>query len=576
MSLTGNLEDLPLTDIFQILSLSKRTGILEIVTPNHEKGFILFKNGFIIGAVPPTSLRLNLGEMLIRQGLISETELQNALSSQKMDARGRPLGQILVQLGILDKNQLNALVKQQIYRSIYEMLKINRGTFTFSLNEVIPFDEIRLNPLDIVLLEKGINTQQVLLDALKEQDEEQRDKKADTHASMQDFRTDIDNIEATMDDLESVTGDLMITHQEDIHSTRPLLDHTVLLMVSPESSVRSLISHILAQYQILTVEVERLSEPELRNRLKEWVRSYRIPILVVDYEAWLYRGVPALHLNHLLETLWSDYPELVTILFTISAHKSHIEKFLTRGNVSWMEYWESRSGLSPSVFWNNIVHSIIIKLMEIPHPKTAWASYSGSSLVKQLWKDVGLDAPMEPETQDERFQHALGQLKEALNELRNPSEVPQISLLILQFASEFMDRGILLLNTTEGLIGLGGFGDTGDDEPMPIKVRRIQLQEAMGGFAQVIQEKTSLHEKFSRLPDWLRHFLHFLGRMQPTEIVLFPIIVQNQVVSIYYGDNAVERAPMRDLTYLEIFMNQAGFALENALLSKKLDQVTFR
>ena len=53
MSLVGNLEDLPLADILQIVSLSKRTGILTIET-EEGKNIIVFKHGLIISAACPS------------------------------------------------------------------------------------------------------------------------------------------------------------------------------------------------------------------------------------------------------------------------------------------------------------------------------------------------------------------------------------------------------------------------------------------------------------------------------------------------------------------------------------------
>src|SRR5712691_8847903 len=46
MSLTGNLEDLPLLDILQIVSFSKKTGYLSIRTVAGE-GAIVFRDGFV-------------------------------------------------------------------------------------------------------------------------------------------------------------------------------------------------------------------------------------------------------------------------------------------------------------------------------------------------------------------------------------------------------------------------------------------------------------------------------------------------------------------------------------------------
>ena len=52
MSLTGNLEDLPLLDILQIVSFSKKTGYLAI-PPHAGEGAIVFRDGLRGRGLPP-------------------------------------------------------------------------------------------------------------------------------------------------------------------------------------------------------------------------------------------------------------------------------------------------------------------------------------------------------------------------------------------------------------------------------------------------------------------------------------------------------------------------------------------
>ena len=49
MSLTGNLEDLPLLDIMQIVSFSKKTGYLSIDMEGGQGG-IVFREGLVVAA----------------------------------------------------------------------------------------------------------------------------------------------------------------------------------------------------------------------------------------------------------------------------------------------------------------------------------------------------------------------------------------------------------------------------------------------------------------------------------------------------------------------------------------------
>ncbi len=96
MSLVGRLEDLALPDIFQIISLSKKTGTL-IVRSRKGTGMVVFKSGQVIQAASD-SIRDSLGNILVSQGMLDEASLSRALALQKQKS-DTPLGMILVEIG---------------------------------------------------------------------------------------------------------------------------------------------------------------------------------------------------------------------------------------------------------------------------------------------------------------------------------------------------------------------------------------------------------------------------------------------------------------------------------------------
>ena len=57
------------------------------------------------------------------------------------------------------------------------------------------------------------------------------------------------------------------------------------------------------------------------------------------------------------------------------------------------------------------------------------------------------------------------------------------------------------------------------------------------------------------------------------QVLAIPLIVDGKVALVVYGDNVPERKPIRGVDTLEIFMNQAGMALEKALLEKRLAEL---
>ena len=80
----------------------------------------------------------------------------------------------------------------------------------------------------------------------------------------------------------------------------------------------------------------------------------------------------------------------------------------------------------------------------------------------------------------------------------------------------------------------------------------------------IIKKAPDMNEK------WNRHIVQQLGGMVPAEVFAAPIISAGKVVAVLYGDNVPETSVIGDTTALEIFLAQAGIAMDRALLERKL------
>ena len=75
MGLSGRIEDLGISDIFQILSLGKKSGILWVVSDEGQRTVVVFKNGLVFLAESDVLKEDMVGE-LVRRKIISEDVLQ--------------------------------------------------------------------------------------------------------------------------------------------------------------------------------------------------------------------------------------------------------------------------------------------------------------------------------------------------------------------------------------------------------------------------------------------------------------------------------------------------------------------
>src|SRR5438105_3324145 len=178
MSLSGNLEDVSVADALQFIHLGGRTGTLTL-TRGEVTAEIGFHQGRIVNAWGPASKRL--GDLLVDSGSLSPETLEEALRTQESERPRRSLGQILVAMNALSPEAMYTAVQQQIERTVYDLVTWTSGTFHFALDDLKPMDDISVFPGDIVG-HLRLDTQAVLLDALRIFDERNREQASPSSA----------------------------------------------------------------------------------------------------------------------------------------------------------------------------------------------------------------------------------------------------------------------------------------------------------------------------------------------------------------------------------------------------------
>src|SRR5262245_37280996 len=112
MALEGTLKDFSLADIFQLIGIQKKTGILTLKNDG-EVVTVAFLNGAVVSA---DSLKKNLedrlGTVLVKSGRISELKLREALRIQKETLQR--LGYILVRGNFISHADLKEALRLQI------------------------------------------------------------------------------------------------------------------------------------------------------------------------------------------------------------------------------------------------------------------------------------------------------------------------------------------------------------------------------------------------------------------------------------------------------------------------------
>ena len=375
MSLVGRLEDLALPDIFQIISLSKKTGTL-IVRSRKGTGMVVFKDGQVIQAASD-SIRDSLGNILVSQGMLTEAVLSQALATQRKDV-DKPLGMILVEMGTVEAQTIEGVVRKQIEEIIYDLLAWEEGFFNFELGEIAPKDKIEIDTQEFPL-KHGISAEYLLMEGTRILDEKRKG------------------------------------------------------MPRPAPAAKA----------------------------------------------------PGVH--H-------------------ASYEPAKEEFRTR---------------------------------------------------------------IETETPSK----AISTLRSMFDELRFPTATAEVTLLILRYASEVVNRAVLFMVKKDEVRGLGQFGIELKGQSADQVVRNIRIPLSQPSlFLPVIENRRSFVGPLDQ-NESNKYLMNELGGMQPDAVMAIPLVVDGKIALIVYGDNLPDRKPIRGMDTLEIFMNQAGMALEKALLEKRLAEL---
>jgi hypothetical protein len=166
MSLVGSLEDLGLGDILQIVSLSRKSGLL-LIHSEQSEGRIVFCDGLVRAAYvkgEPEDLR----SLLVEADFVSAEEFDRA--GELAIARGVPVAEVLPESTSLTAESLDSLRREQVERAVFRIFSWVVGEFSFEVR-----DEI--DPRDCeILIPVGINAQYLTMEATRLSDEGSHDE----------------------------------------------------------------------------------------------------------------------------------------------------------------------------------------------------------------------------------------------------------------------------------------------------------------------------------------------------------------------------------------------------------------
>jgi CheY-like chemotaxis protein len=569
LSLTGNLEDLPLLDIIQIVSFSKKTGYLSIKMEDGDGG-IVFLNGLVVCAF--------------------------AAGSPAVDSR----------LAELPAEKREQLIRSRIGFALEQLARLREGGFSFELTEEVPR---RLGSRELALetLATGINPQDLLLDLAAGMDAGQVESAAAVEAS---FAAPEEGVieEGEVDGTPVVPAAAPEPDVQDAapppaappEPPAPLPDSPVpagptptaelpapaappapaaadtglaeekartLLLVDDEPDVRQILA---GHFAAAGYRIEEAGDPAAAAKLAGRLRTEKAPFVLVTDLGMPASGGASFHGGfEVVKRLWKMNLRPPILMMTenlsqslrLRARQMGIQAFVFKPTLSKLNPRQFEADLT--AFAEKLAADVLPKLAEVASLRPAPRTRKGPSPARV---EQGL-GPLATDGAPFEF------LRRRLKELRQPGGANQIAVLVMKVAREFFERSILFVVKNDQARGLGGFGLAPREETLNLLARQIVIPL---GEPSVFHDVAAGRKPFTGpapVDRWSGHLMGRIGRFQSSEIALLPLQAHRETIALLFGDNPETGRGVTGLDALEVFVNQAGIALENVFLQRKLQSL---
>jgi hypothetical protein len=550
MALSGSLEDISIVDVLQILGMAGKNGVLHLDRED-QKAQIAFSDGRVVAITAHPRLSF-LTDILIERGHLTQDKLLQALEKQRdQGARHIPLGSTLLEIGAITVSHIEDAVAQSILAAIGEIAAWADGEFWFEPGGMKP----PVDPLFIpetVTIDVSISPQELLLEAARIHDEAMEQRRRQEPAEDEESEEEAAAPEAAEEaaaepepELPLGGEDLSELTEEDVMADL----NPPAILLSPDPELGGTLIVILKEREI-TLHPARTFE-DARYLLVRL--AGRHPLLVIDTDmitADLARGQQGIH--------------------------SVLQQRRESGNIPILTFGSGKNPrLLAGVLSAGVVTHVPRPLQEKKESPAAYERFV-KTLALLIKKELSRMLPEEGTVpRNVQPMTYVGSLYHTMLDLRRSYHSVTVSLDVLRFVADYLERAILFLVKDKKLVGLGGFGlrgTTGATDPgKSLPKLRVAIppgspvNEAIkNGTVQMV---TTLEgdRVFKKLYD-------LVGAPVRSEALLIPIVVNERTTSLIYADNGTQDIEVCSPEPLGILVEHAGLLLENMLLRRKLAQ----
>jgi hypothetical protein len=596
MAFTGDLEHLPLVDIIQLLSSSKKSGILYVKGSKGESR-IVFSNGSIVGANHLNS-KIRIGRVLVKINAVTQEDLDQAIEVQTNSGKDRkPLIATLIEMGKIGVEEAFKGLRKLIEMTVVELVSWEQGTFILDTDDISVSDECRYLPAKMDQ-EVSLDAQMVLMDALRIIDERERDRQAGkvVQSDEEIFAEDIPSkvaVEYKEKSLVITADDLGLADIDKLEKKIPQ-SFSDIEIIDPAKVHRQKIGDILAEFSaedqesfiaFLTNSAESLNINEGAARQEGKARAVILfsrdrlikhsvmtvcnnegfLVFAVEEEEELVNILDLCLTKQILPIMVFDTPETsdegLSKEKIIGLRQQVKEKYPQAANIQLASPPDYTFTLQS---FNDGVRAVLPKPLKEAGEETFIEDTIKFLETFKSYINGFLNEQRDLSTTD----NLMGKLRNFILVLRDLAEPSDLSSALLQFISEIFERTITFLVRPTELTGEKAIGVNNGKNMGPTSAAKLKIPLTKpSGFSDVIEKGQVFYGK---VDDEVlkKHLFDEIGAPLSSSVLLLPLKSLGKTVILAYGDFGRNAASPVKIDLLEILANQAGLALENALYRK--------
>ena len=594
MSLLGRLEDLSLTDIIQIVFLSRRTGVLEIID-SEGRHTVLFRGGLIVNASSPDHPDLVAWLVATKAVPPSAVAALRDLEQKDIDP-----GSAVIEMNLMTEADLANSIRSRVVSVVTPLLVSREGEFNFILSDSMNKLDIEYDA-DAVFKEGGLLPQKIIgaaegekIKPLKGLEESLKAGKAllrssapttempapldlglgggaATAANVVKFPESAaappaDPLETL--DLSAIPDEEPPTSFSDRDDTMrggkfrvsgglfevesPEASFRNVLIFEPDPLVRVAVKRAFGKFPVKIFQSGVLDD--VRSSMNDLIRANRFFVTFLENSG----DDSTIRLMQLIKRRNARLPVVIIdpepdLRRRHDLLKMGADLYLTK---------PSPQRLQPGFVEEELALFADELLLFAQRAFEQWDTLSGN---------LGTDAGKKfyETAEKESVERSFTLVKQLINELSNPNDLKAVAATILRSSAEYLDRGVLFVVGDRTFAGLGGFGQTGGGEAMEDRAKKIQLPRNLPSVLARVADSGEAHRGKMKKTAVNVDLIDRLGGLLPTEVVALPIMHSGRTVGILYGDNAGHRVPIEGIAGLEIFLTQAGYAFGNAVIASQ-------